>query len=100
MAYGNFTLPDIKRQLHCIIDATTDLFNAVGEVRGNPWLHETLREILPLALAVHTEKSRKLVQPQVSLCSSIDFEELPLLSRGREDGEGGSGVAWRERLGG
>ena len=90
MAYCDFTLPDIKRQLHCIIDATTDLFASVGEVRGSPWLHETLRETLPLALAVHTEKSRsalliapmlvelrKLAQHQVSLFSGIDFSVDP-----------------------
>jgi hypothetical protein len=89
MAYCAFTLPDIKRQLHCIIDATTDLFASVGGVRGSPWLQETLRETLPLALAVHTEKSRselliapilvalrKLAKHQVRLFSSIDFEEL------------------------
>ena len=86
MAYCDFPLPDIKRQMHCIIDATTDLFVSVGAVRGSPWLHETLRETLPLALAVHTEKSRsalliapilvelcKLAQHQVSLFSGIDF---------------------------
>jgi hypothetical protein len=96
MAYCDFTLPDIKRQLHCIIAATTDLFASAGEIQGSPWLHETLRETLPLALAVHTEKSRselliapilvalrKLAQHQVSLFSGIDFKELPLLSRGQ-----------------
>ena len=36
MAYCDFTLPDIKRQLHCIIDETTDLFASVGEVREAP----------------------------------------------------------------
>jgi len=56
MAYCDFTLPDIKRQFHCIIDETTALFASVGEVRGSPWLQETLRETLPLALAVHTEQ--------------------------------------------
>jgi hypothetical protein len=58
MAYCDFALPDIKLQLLYIIDATTDLFTSGGEVRGSPWLQETLRETLPLALAVHTEKSR------------------------------------------
>jgi len=90
MAYCDFTLPDIKRQLHCIIDATTDLFTSVGEVRGSPWLQETLGETLPLALAVHTEKSRselliapilvelrKLAQHQVSLFSGIEFSVDP-----------------------
>jgi hypothetical protein len=90
MAYCDFTLPDIKRQLHCIIDATTDLFTSVGEVRGSHWLQETLRETLPLALAVPTEKSRsalliapilvalrKLAQHQVSLFSGIDFSVDP-----------------------
>jgi hypothetical protein len=90
MAYCDFALPDIKRQLRCIIDETTDLFASVGEVRGSPWLQETLRETLPLALAVHTEKSRsalliapilvelhKLAQHQVGLFSGIDFAVDP-----------------------
>ena len=90
MAYCDFTLPDIKRQFHCIIDETTALFASVGEVQGSPWLQETLRETLPLALAVHTEKSRselliapilvelrKLVRHQVSLFSGIDFSADP-----------------------
>jgi hypothetical protein len=90
MPYCDFTLPDIKRQLHCIIAATTDLFTSVGEVRGSPWLQETLRETLPLALAVHTEKIRstlliapvlvelrKLAQHQVSLFSGTDFSVDP-----------------------
>ena len=87
MAYCDFTLSDIKRQLHCSIAATPDLFASGGEVQGSPWLHETLHETLPLALAVHTEKSRsalliapplvairQLAQPQVSFFSGIDFE--------------------------
>ena len=86
MAYSDFTLNDIKRQFHCIIDETTDVFASVGEVEGSAWLQETLRETLPLALAVHTEKSRselliaptlvelrKLARHQVSLFSGIDF---------------------------
>ncbi len=90
MAYSDFTLHDIKRQLHCSIDETTDLFASVGEVEGSPWLQETLRETLPLALALHTEKSRselliapilielrKRAQHQVSLFSGIDFTVDP-----------------------
>jgi len=57
MAYCDFTLSDIKRQLHCSIAATPDLFASGGEVQGSPWLHETLRETLPLALAVHTSRA-------------------------------------------
>jgi hypothetical protein len=90
MAYCDLTLPDIKRQFHYIIDETTDLFASAGGVRGSPWPHETLRETLPLALAVHTEKSRselliapmlvalcKLAQHQVSLFSGINFSIDP-----------------------
>jgi hypothetical protein len=90
MAYSDFTLNDIKRQFHCSIDETTDVFAAVGEVEGSMWLQETLRETLPLALAVHTEKSRsellitpilvelrKLARHQVSLFSGIDFSVDP-----------------------
>jgi hypothetical protein len=90
MVYSNFTLPDMKRQFHLTINETTDLFISVGEVAGSAWLTETLRETLPLALAVHTEKSRselliapilielrKLAQHQVSLFSGIDFSVDP-----------------------
>lgn len=90
MAYSDFTLNDIKRQFHCSIDETTDVFAAIGEVEGSAWLQETLRETLPLALAVHTEKSRsewliapilvelrKLARHQVSLFSGIDFSVDP-----------------------
>jgi hypothetical protein len=90
MVYSDFTLSDIKRQLHCSIDETTDVFAAVGAVERSAWLQETLRETLPLALAVHTEKShselliapilvelRKLARHQVSLFSGIDFSVDP-----------------------
>jgi hypothetical protein len=90
MAYCDCTLPDIKRQLHYIIDAATDLFASAGEIQGSPWLRETFRETLPLALAVLTEKSRsallitpmlvalrKLAKHQVSLFSGIDFSVDP-----------------------
>ncbi len=86
MPYSSFTLPDIKRQFHLVIHETTDLFPCVAAVTGSAWLAETLQETLPLAIAVHTEKSRselliapilielrKLVRHQVSLFSGIDF---------------------------
>jgi len=63
---------------------------AYGEIQGSSWLQETLREPLPLALTVHTEKSRsalliasilialrKLAQHQVSLFSGTDFSVDP-----------------------
>jgi len=97
MAYSDFTLHDIKQQLHVTINETTDLFSAVEEVAGSTWLTETLQETLPLALALHTEKSRselliapilievrKLARHQVSLFSGIDFSVDP--------GQGLSGV--------
>jgi hypothetical protein len=90
MAYSDFTLTDIKRQFHLTLDETTDLFATVREVTGSPWLTEMLQETLPLALAVHTEKSRSelLIAPilvelrkrarhQVSLFSGIDFTVDP-----------------------
>lgn len=97
MAYSDFTLHDIKQQLHVTINESTDLFSAVEEVAGSAWLTETLQETLPLALALHTEKSRselliapilievrKLAHHQVSLFSGIDFSVDP--------GQGLSGV--------
>jgi hypothetical protein len=90
MAYSDFTLNDIKRQFRLTLDETTDLFAAVREVAGSLWLTETLQETLPLALALHTEKSRSelLIAPilvelrkqarhQVGLFSGIDFSVDP-----------------------
>jgi hypothetical protein len=86
MAYSDFTLPEVKRTFQLTIDEEADHFSPVSEVPVSPWLAETLRETIPLALAIHTEKVRseliiapilielrKQLDRQVSFFSGVDF---------------------------
>ena len=91
MAYSHFTsLQSIKQKFHLTIDENTDLFASVNEVEVSQFLAETLKENIPLALAIHTEKARseliimpllvelrKLLNHQISLFSGVDFEVDP-----------------------
>ena len=58
MAYSDFSLADIKRKFHLIIDEAADLYSATPETAVSAWLTDTLQETLPLALAINTEKVR------------------------------------------
>jgi hypothetical protein len=58
MAYRDFTLEDLKQKLGLRLDEKTDLFSAVAAVPVSALLQENLREGLPLALAIGTEKAR------------------------------------------
>jgi hypothetical protein len=90
MAYGDFTLSEIKRKFHLTIHEGDDLFSAVQAVPVSQFLSEILQETTPLALAIHTEKARselliapilvelrRLVHHQISLFSGIDFTVDP-----------------------
>jgi len=90
MAYSDFTLVELKRTFHLAIDEASDLFSTVPEVPVSDWLAETLRETLPLALAVNTEKVRselviapvlvelrKQAERSISLFSGVDFTVDP-----------------------
>ena len=86
MAYSDFTLPAVKRQFNLTIDEADDLFPEALRAQISPLLQETLRENVPLALAVNTEKVRSelIIAPvlvelrrrldrQISLFSGVDF---------------------------
>ncbi len=86
MAYSDFTLSDIKEKFQLAIEEYTDLFCDVGEAEISEFLSETLRENIPLALAIHTEKARsemivvpilielrKISDRQISLFSGVEF---------------------------
>jgi len=90
MAYSDFTLASIQRQFHLTIDEVQDLFVAAPEVPVSDFLHTTLDENVPLALAIQTEKARseliiapilvelrKLLHRQISLFSGVDFSVDP-----------------------
>lgn len=90
MAYSDFSLADLKRRFHLIIDEDADLFSASPEVAVSAWLADTLEETLPLALAINTEKVRSelIIAPilvelrkqtgrTISFFSGVDFTVDP-----------------------
>src|SRR5215216_1773346 len=86
MAYSDFSLADVKRKFHLIIDEDVDLHSTASEAAVSAWLTDTLQETLPLALAINTEKVRseliiapilvelrKLTGRSISFFSGVDF---------------------------
>ena len=86
MSYSDFTLSKIQREFSLKINEQVDFFANVPEVQPSDFLRETLRNNLPLALAINTEKSRsemiiapilidlrKIVNNQISLFSGTEF---------------------------
>ena len=86
MAYSDFTLSELKKLFSLTINETVDLFAAVPPVECSEHLAFTLKENLPLATAINTEKARSemIIAPilievrrrlnyQVSLFSGVDF---------------------------
>ena len=86
MAYSDFSLYELTRKFSLTISEQADLFVSVAEATLSPFLTELLRENIPLALAINTEKARsemliapiliewrKQVRHQISLFSGVDF---------------------------
>jgi hypothetical protein len=86
MAYGDFTLSELKARFHLTVDESTDLFIDTAPVDLPPVLADTLSRYLPLAVNINTEKARSelLIAPiltefkllhrdRISLFSGIDF---------------------------
>jgi hypothetical protein len=86
MAYNDFTLEVLKRQFDLRTDEGCDLFGQVTPVSISPLLRETLRESVPLALDISTDKARSelIIAPvlletrrqigrPVSLFSGVEF---------------------------
>lgn len=92
MAYSDFTLNDIKEKLQITVDEDHDLFSDAGEVAPSAWLTQSLEYMLPLALAISTEKARsemiivpalvelrKRAKKKISLFSGINFNVEPTI---------------------
>jgi hypothetical protein len=86
MSYSNFTIDSLKQRFNLVIRETENLFADVEPVAVGPILSETLKENIPLALSISTEKARsemiiapalievrRLLGHEVSLFSGIDF---------------------------
>ena len=86
MPYSDFSLSDIKERFGISIEQIESLFPDLQEMEASTLLTEVLRENIPLALAIHTEKARseliivpilvelrKTLGHKISLFSGIDF---------------------------
>ncbi len=86
MAYSDFTLSEIKEKFQLTVEEETDIFSAVRETKISDFLAEMLKENIPLALAIHTEKARsemivtpvlielrKISDHRISLFSGVEF---------------------------
>lgn len=58
MAYNQFTIDDVKQKLGVRVHEATDLFAAVPPAAPGAWLTDLLKDSVPLALAISTEKAR------------------------------------------
>ena len=86
MAYSDYTLSEIKEKFQLSLEAETNLFPDVREEKISDSLSEILKENIPLALAIHTEKARsemivtpvlielrKVLNHRISLFSGVEF---------------------------
>jgi hypothetical protein len=86
MSYSDFTLSKVQQEFSLKVNEQVDFFANVPEVQPGDFLKEILRNNLPLALAINTEKSRsemiiapilielrKSVNNQISLFSGTEF---------------------------
>ena len=86
MAYSGFTLNDIEKRLEIAIESSFGSFETVESKDISAHLAETLRENVPLAIAVSTEKARselivspvlvelrKTLNRQISVFSGVEF---------------------------
>jgi hypothetical protein len=58
MAYSDFTITRVKQQFGLTVNESLDLFTQVKPVLPSELLSLTLKEYLPLATAINTEKAR------------------------------------------
>lgn len=88
MSYSEFTTLDkVKRAFNLIIEEDHNLFTEVEGLVLSDYLKQTLKEYLPLATAINTEKARsefliapilaevrRLANYQISLFSGTEFD--------------------------
>jgi len=90
MAYGNFTLAQLKKTFGLSFRELSGLFATLPNVEGSEGLIETLAEGIDLAVSIGTEKARsemiitpvllelrRLFKKEISLFSGVDFTVSP-----------------------
>jgi hypothetical protein len=86
MSYSDFTLQAVVKELQLVLNERTNLFAQIPESTISDHLAITLKENIPLALAINTEKARseliiatilvelrKMLNYQISLFSGVEF---------------------------
>ena len=58
MAYSDFTLAKVKANFNLRLNEDKSLFDAINPIEVSDFLKQTLKEYLPLATAINTEKAR------------------------------------------
>ena len=58
MSYSDFDLRKVKNELNIKIIEDQNMFSAIAEIEISQILSETLKENVPLARAINTEKGR------------------------------------------
>ena len=90
MAYSEFTtLSKVQTTFNLVIEEDRNLFSDVASVIPSDYLQQTLKEYLPLATAINTEKARSefLIAPilaelrrqanyKISLFSGTEFNNI------------------------
>lgn len=87
MSYSQFTFSQLKKSFNLTINQETNLFSDVNDIEVGDFLKKILKENVPLATAIHTEKARsemivvpilielrKQLKHQISLFSGIEFD--------------------------
>jgi hypothetical protein len=90
MAYSNFTLSKVKSDFEIVTDETQDLFAEIHPIEPSKLLSLVLKDQIPLASAINTEKARseliimpilmevrKILNNQISIFSGSSFEVDP-----------------------
>jgi hypothetical protein len=90
MAYSNFTLSKVKSDFEIVTDETQDLFAEIPPIEPSKLLSLVLKDRVPLASAINTEKARseliimpilievrKILNNQISIFSGSSFEVDP-----------------------
>ncbi len=82
MAYSNFTLGQIKELFDLVLTENHDLFIDVPEVSASEILQIFLKDYIPLATAISTEKARSefLIAPILAEVKRLKNYEISLFS--------------------
>ena len=90
MSYSDFTLQAVVKELQLVLNERTNLFAQIPESVLSDYMAMTLKENVPLALAINTEKARseliiavilvelrKMLNYHISLFSGVEFNVEP-----------------------